>query len=85
MKNCSLLCQKHSIDCPNKECRHWIDYGGDHNCCLISIERNGPMKLRQIAERIGVSYVRIKHIQDAALVKLSKTHKKEEILCILPD
>lgn len=85
MKTCSKVCQKHNTSCPNQECRYWVDYEGDHNCCLISIEKHGAMKLREVAERIGVSYVRIKHIQDAALVKLSKMHDKEEVLCILPD
>lgn len=85
MKICSKVCKKNKVSCPIQDCKFWVDFEEDHNCCLISIDRHGPMKLRQIAERIGVSYVRIKHIQDAALVKLSKSHSKEELLCILPD
>lgn len=85
MKTCSKVCEKNNTGCPVEDCRHWINYEEDNNCCLISIEKNGPMKLRQVADRIGVSYVRIKHIQDAALLKLSKSNKKEDLLCILPD
>ena len=85
MKTCSKLCERHNTSCPNQECKYWINYEEDNNCCLISIERNGPMKLRQVAERLGVSYVRIKNIEDAALLKLNKRHDKEDLLCILPD
>jgi hypothetical protein len=58
--------------CCNKECRNWIDYDEDKNCCLISIDRHGQMTLMQVAERLGVSHVRIKQIQDKALIKLKK-------------
>ena len=61
--------------CYNKECRNWIDYDEDKNCCLISIDRHGQMTLMQVAERLGVSHVRIKQIQDKALIKLKKNNE----------
>jgi hypothetical protein len=64
--------------CCNKECRNWIDYDEDKNCCLISIDRHGQMTLMQVAERLGVSHVRIKQIQDKALIKLKKNSKIDE-------
>ena len=72
MKKCSTICHKHNIDCKAKECRYWIDYSEDNNCCFIAIHKNGRMNLREIAAREGISYARVKQIQDAALIKLKK-------------
>lgn len=85
MKECSKACHEKGVDCPVESCRLWIDFKEDHNCCLISIEKHGEMKLRQVAERIGISYVRVKHIQDQAISKMSRNSRKEKLLCILPD
>jgi len=58
--------------CPNKECKHWINFPSEHNCCLVSIYENGPMTLRQVAERIQLSFARIKQIETKALEKIKK-------------
>lgn len=58
--------------CENKECRQWIDYPEDDNCVLVAVEKNGRMTLRECAKRLGVSYVRVKQIEDKALKKLEK-------------
>jgi DNA-directed RNA polymerase sigma subunit (sigma70/sigma32) len=39
---------------------------------MITIYENGPLSLREIAKREGLSFARIKQIQDKALVKLKK-------------
>jgi DNA-directed RNA polymerase sigma subunit (sigma70/sigma32) len=39
---------------------------------MISIYENGALSLREIAKREGLSFARIKQIQDKALVKLKK-------------
>ena len=39
---------------------------------MISIYKNGSLSLREVAEREGLSFARIKQIQDKALVKLKK-------------
>lgn len=72
LKLCSTACMTNEIECPFRECKHWINHTQDFNCDLISIDRNGEMTLRQIAERLGVSFVRIKQIEDQALKKLTK-------------
>tara|TARA_Y100000034_G_C6735449_1_gene326101 strand:+ start:472 stop:627 length:156 start_codon:yes stop_codon:yes gene_type:complete len=41
------------------------------NCALIAVEKNGAMTLREIADRLEISFVRVKQIQDKALLKLS--------------
>jgi hypothetical protein len=78
MKECSEKCLEHSVDCPFKECNNWINHAEDHNCDLIAIKKNGPMTLRQIADRLGVSFVRIKQIEDNAVRKIKKGVKDLE-------
>ena len=58
--------------CQNKDCRQWIKYPEDDNCVLEAVRKNGRMTLRECALRLGVSYVRVKQIQDKALKKLEK-------------
>jgi hypothetical protein len=55
----------------------WIDYEEDNNCTAIAVEKNGSMSLREIADRMGVSFVRIKQVEDKALVKLRKGMARE--------
>ena len=76
MMSCCNCCVSNDVECPIKKCKYWIDYKEDLNCSLIAIEKNGPMTLREIADRLKVSFVRIKQIQDKALQKISL--KKDE-------
>tara|TARA_Y100000296_G_scaffold86765_1_gene127732 strand:- start:66 stop:326 length:261 start_codon:yes stop_codon:yes gene_type:complete len=69
---CSKYCLKKGVSCPVTECRLWIDYEKEHNCCLISIYENGNMTLREAAERLGISFARVKQIEVKALEKLKK-------------
>lgn len=80
LKECSRTCLDKEVECPFEECSHWINFGEDKNCDLIAIERHGNMTLRQIGERLGVSYVRIKQIESQAIKKL-----KNKTLTILKD
>jgi hypothetical protein len=73
VKECSQICLDNQLECWFSDCKFWIDYGLDNNCDLISIKKNGPLTLRQVGERLGVSYVRIKQIEDVALKKIRKT------------
>tara|TARA_R110000824_G_scaffold127494_3_gene287707 strand:- start:1057 stop:1320 length:264 start_codon:yes stop_codon:yes gene_type:complete len=58
--------------CSNKSCRQWIDHKNDLNCVLEAINKNESkgMTLREIADRLGVSFVRIKQIETKALKKI---------------
>tara|TARA_R110002020_G_scaffold378840_1_gene589832 strand:- start:204 stop:425 length:222 start_codon:yes stop_codon:yes gene_type:complete len=58
--------------CDAKDCRHWINFPNEFNCCLVSVYENGPMTLRQVAERIQLSFARIKQIETKALEKIKK-------------
>ena len=69
---CLKKCQETKTSCPNQDCRHWIEYQEEYNCSLVSIYENGPMTLRQIAERLHLSFARIKQIETKALLKIKK-------------
>jgi len=65
--------------CNNKDCRQWIDYEEDQNCVSVAVQKHGRMTLREVAKRLGVSYVRVKQIQDKALKKLFKKIRRDDI------
>ena len=75
MKKCLETCETLDVSCSVKDCRSWIDYEKDYNCIERAIKNNGAMTLRQIADRVGVSFVRVKQIEEKALIKLSKRAK----------
>jgi len=72
MRKCATKCMKENVSCRESGCRMWIDYEDDHNCALIAIEKNGDMTLHEVAERLNISYVRVKQIQDKTLQKVGK-------------
>ena len=69
---CSKRCMELDTSCPLKDCRHWINFPTEKNCSLISVYENGPMTLRQVAERIQLSFARVKQIETKALNKIKK-------------
>ena len=73
-------CLKDKENCGASKCRYYIDYEDEYNCSLISIYENGAMSLREIAKREGLSFARIKQIQDKALIKLKKRLSEGENL-----
>ena len=79
MKKCLQTCKNLNLSCPVKECRYWIACEPEHNCIFDSIEKNGNMTLRQVADRLNISFVRVKQIQDKTLKKISHLLKKESI------
>lgn len=74
---CSKACIKNSVSCPVEECRGWINYETDLNCTAIAVERHGSMTLREISERLGISFVRVKQIEDKVMTKLETGLSKE--------
>ena len=77
MRECAKLCQQLEVSCPNTECRMYLEHEPDLNCALIAVEENGAMTLREIAPRLGVSFVRVKQIEDVVLGKMRKRFNKE--------
>tara|TARA_R100000808_G_C2078967_1_gene103551 strand:+ start:83 stop:412 length:330 start_codon:yes stop_codon:yes gene_type:complete len=74
LRKCAQLCLKKDVACPveNSDCRYWIDYKTDNNCSFCAIYKNNSdgLTLRETADRLGLSFVRIKQIEDASLKKL---------------
>ena len=68
---CARHCLSKDLMCPVKDCKHNIDYQEDHNCVLIAIFKNGKMTLRETADRLDISFARVKQLQDRALKKLN--------------
>ena len=69
---CARECiQTHKL-CTKQECRHWIEFGEDKNCCLVAVYEHGSMTLREVAERLGISFARVKQIETGALRKIKK-------------
>jgi|TARA_R110000823_G_scaffold240547_4_gene365470 hypothetical protein len=69
---CAKFCLKNKECCEAHTCKHHIDYEKEFNCSLISICENGAMSLREVAERMGLSFARIKQIETKALLKVRK-------------
>ena len=72
MKECSKECIDKDYSCEKSECRHWMDFEDDFNCSLIAVYRHGSMTLEQVGARLGVSFVRVRQIEQQALEKLRK-------------
>lgn len=72
MKECAKKCIIQNNNCQQFDCKHWIDYKKDNNCTLCTIEKNNykGLTLRETAERLGISFVRVKQIETAALKKI---------------
>ena len=73
---CLELCKQKNIACSNKECRLWVEYKEDLNCIGEAINKHGPLTLREASKRLGISFVRVKQIEDEALKKLGRILKK---------
>jgi DNA-directed RNA polymerase sigma subunit (sigma70/sigma32) len=71
---CARTCKNKKVNCHIKECKMWVDYSEDQNCTLIAIYNNDqkPMTLRQVAERLHISFARVKQIETKAFAKLKK-------------
>jgi hypothetical protein len=69
--SCKNECVDSGVSCLSQKCRHWVDYDEDYNCSLVSADK-GPLTLDEISKRLGLSLVRVKQIEDKALVKLKK-------------
>ncbi len=72
MRDCMSKCVELSVSCPNESCRQWIKYEEDFNCTLVTVKKHGRITLREVAKRMGVSFVRIKQIEQKALGRLKK-------------
>ena len=69
-KTCTEACTTLQESCPNEECRNWMNYEDDLNCAVIAADKHGELTLREVSERIGLSFVRVKQLEDSAKQKI---------------
>ena len=71
---CFEECELANETCKQKGCRLWIDYDDDLNCTMVAVNTNknpgNKMTLREVADRLDISFVRVKQIEEKALCKL---------------
>lgn len=72
LRTCSRSCMNSQKACEETTCRMWINFEKDYNCCLISIYENGAMTLREIGERLNISFARVKQIESKAVAKIRR-------------
>lgn len=73
---CVATCKKHGVSCPNTSCRSWIDHEEDLNCTYVAVDKHEEgLTLREIGERLGISFVRVCQIEKQALKKLKSKMK----------
>jgi len=71
--HCSRECIKKEKRCAKISCKYFIDYKDEYNCSLISIHKNGRMTLREIGDRLKISFARVKQIESGALKKIKNS------------
>ena len=77
---CYEACKESDTECPIQECKMWINYKNDLNCTYIAIEKNGPLKFKDIGQRLNMSPSRIKQIEIRAKEKIFRSHKTLNII-----
>ena len=78
-KKCFQMCVDNDVSCPVNDCRYWINYEEDLNCAIVCANHNGPLSLREVADRMGVSFVRVKQVQDITVGKFVKRLAREGV------
>jgi DNA-directed RNA polymerase sigma subunit (sigma70/sigma32) len=76
MRKCKIGVVLSNKPCEECKCRQWLDYEEDLNCTLIAVDKHGPMTLREVGDRLGISFVRVKQLQDTAIAKLAAKNTK---------
>ena len=72
MRKCASDSMENDNICQKDSCRLWIKHNEDLNCTLISVKKNGRLGLKEVGERLGISYVRVSQIEKEAFKKLKK-------------
>jgi len=91
LPECAEKCKQETKSCSNKECRMWIDYEKEKNCCLISIQEKQiksagkSLTLHEVGERLGINYLKVRQIEMAALKKLSNKMEVKELFAEIED
>ena len=76
---CFEVHEKWKLPCDQTECRNYMKFEEDLNCAVVcSRKHDNGLSLREVAERMGVSFPRISQIEHAAFKKLKTAGVFEE-------
>ena len=65
--------EKWKLPCDQSECRNWMKFEDDLNCAVVCARKHeNGLSLREVAERMGVSFPRISQIEHGAFKKLKE-------------
>jgi len=68
---CFEVHEKWRVECDETGCRNWMNHSEDLNCAVVCARKHdNGLSLREVAERMGVSFPRISQIEHAAFKKL---------------
>lgn len=71
---CFEVHEKWKLPCDECSCRNWMKYEDDLNCAVVCARKHEQgLSLREVAERMGVSFPRISQIEHGAFKKLDGT------------
>tara|TARA_R110000823_G_C15841039_1_gene491195 strand:- start:747 stop:1070 length:324 start_codon:yes stop_codon:yes gene_type:complete len=76
---CFEVQEKWRLPCDQTKCRNFMSYEEDFNCAIICSRKNeNGLSLREVADRMNVSFPRISQIEHAAFKKLKTAGVFEE-------
>ncbi len=77
--SCFEVHEKWRLPCDQTGCRNFMKFEDDLNCAVVcSRKYENGLSLREVAERMGVSYPRISQIEHGAFKKLKDAGVFEE-------
>ncbi len=76
---CFEVHEKWELPCDQTKCRNYINFGADLNCAVVCARKHeNGLSLREVADRMEVSFPRISQIEHAAFSKLKNLGVFEE-------
>lgn len=68
---CFEVHEKWKLACDDSKCRNWMDFESDLNCAVVCARKyEHGLSLREVAERMSVSFPRVSQIEHGAFKKL---------------
>ena len=80
LRDCCKACQEYNYPCPCDDCKQWMNYEEDLNCCLVAIEKNGPMSPREVAKRLKMTVLEVKKVEEIASQKVRRRSIYNDII-----